>query len=479
MLISKDLWIKNTGGDSDHRRSPALRRLDNVIGIANRTEEPAPLTDSKSASEQDKAEHELATAMCAMALSHVNDALEAWMTEQKAKHSNGWRDSRRNKSGAVEALILELQALKSKYVKEDAAALQAVKDARDKSIPALFKGCKCISRSSSRDFLNDGINAGASGASAVDLVRNIRRVMHSKDAKSPAAAAPEVSAAAPAAPMEFEAPLSDLINKAFGVPLTQLRWEVDEAFFRDTVQHALSAIRQEMVSAIPFIGLAGAAIVLGYAGYQLSDASSKAQAITRLQQGVLPGDSKSALESIHKWQLGDIQLQKARVTRAVLGLGSQIAGVASAGTLYVAQGSVGICNAIVALTEVIIEIGRQYQASRALTTYLNNEDGQHPLGREIFSASPLAGAYYLLNTPSSHIALQLVDIGSPGWQEEVERLVLHEDLAKARAEAARLIELSRYQIVPRSGGRYIEAVDKSFMRKLDEQYFPKSKAQAS
>lgn len=479
MLISKELWLKNTGGDKDHRRSPALRRLDDAIGVANRTEEPGPLADAKSASDQAQAEHEMAMAMCAMALSHVSDALQAWMNEQSAKHSKGWRDSLRNKSGAVEALVRELQALKSKYDKEDLAALEAVKDARDKSIPALFKGCKCISRSASRDFLTDGINSGAAGASAVELVTSIRRVMHNKDAKAPAAAAPDVQAASPPSPIEFEAPLSDLINKAFGVPLSQLRWEVDEAFFRDVVQHSLTAIRQELVAAIPFVGLAGAAVVLGYASYQLKDASNKAQAITRLQQSVLPGDSKSALETIHKWQLGDMQLQKARVARAALGLGSQIAGVASAGTLTVVQGSVGICNAIVGLADVIIEIGRQYQASRALTTYLNNQDGQHPLGREIFSASPLAGAYYLLNTPASHIALQLVDIGLPGWQEEVERLVLHEDLAKARAEAARLIDLSRYRILPGSGGQFVETIDKSFMLKLDEKYFPKSKAQAS
>lgn len=482
MLIKKEQWIKATGGDSDRKRSVALRRLDEAIGVANRTEEPAPLSDTKSSSPQASAEHEMAAAMCALALGYVHDALQAWMAEQNAKHSKGWKESYRNKNGAVEALVRELQAARSHYNQEDIAALQALRAACDASIPALFKGSRCISRSSVQDFLNDALNTGTVAASGADLVRSIRRVVHSKDAASPVGAIPATSTAAAASTLDFELPLKDMVQKAFGVPASQLRWEVDEKFFDDLLQHAMAGIRQEMASAVPFLGLAGAVGVLGIATYQLTDASIKAQAVERLHQRTLPGDSRSALDTIHKWQLGDLQLQKARVARAAVNLGSQIVGVASAGTLTVVQGSVGICNAIIALADVIIEVGRQYQASRALTRYLNNEDGQHPLGREIFCASPLAGAYYLLNTPASHIALQLVELGSAGWQEEVERLVLHEDLAKARAEAARLIDVSRYRIVPKAGGKYIEAVDKSLLRKLDETVtsrFKPAKAAAS
>ena len=475
MLIDKALWIKNTGGDSDRRRSVTLRRVDDAIGVANRTQEPGPLSDTKSSSEYGAAEHEMATAMCAMALAQVHDALKTWMAEQNAKHSKGWKDSYRNKSGAVEALVRELQEARSRYNQEDIAALEALKKARDASIPTLFKGCKCISRSSARDFLNDTLSSVTVAMSGSDLVKNIRRVVHSKDAASSAGAVPATATESTVGTMDFELPLKDLIQKAFGVPASQLRWELDEKFFDDLIQHALAGIRQEMASAVPFLGLVGAVAVLGMATHQLLDGSSKAQAVERLHQRTVPSDSKSALETIHKWQLGDLQLQKARVARASLNLGSQIVGVASAGTLTVVQGSVGICNAIMALADVIIEVGRQYQASRALTRYLNDEDGQHPLGREIFCASPLAGAYYLLNTPSSHVALQLVDMGSAGWQEEVERLVLHEDLAKARSEAARLIDLSRYRIIPRAGGHYIETVDKSLLRKLDEAMFSKAK----
>ena len=57
---------------------------------------------------------------------------------------------------------------------------------------------------------------------------------------------------------------------------------------------------------------------------------------------------------------------------------------------------------------------------------------------------------------------------TPGWQEQVERLVLCEDLARARAAAAQLIDVSRYRIIPRGGGKYIETVDKSLWRKLGE-----------
>jgi len=122
---------------------------------------------------------------------------------------------------------------------------------------------------------------------------------------------------------------------------------------------------------------------------------------------------------------------------------------------------------------VIIEIGGQYQASRALTLYLNGRDGAHPLGREIFSASPLAAAYYILNTPTSFVALQFVNLGAPGWREEVESLITRGDLAEARREAARLIEESRYRIIPPGRGKYAETIDKSIGLQAQEAFSKK------
>lgn len=465
MLIDKDLWIEKTGGNTPRTRSIALRRLDDAIGVANRTQEPGPRPYEGSTPSAEAADHELAAALCAMTLAHVHDTLQAWMQEQNTKHSAGWRSSIRNRDGAVEAMSAELQKVRLKYDAEQAAALDALKKARDASIPALFQGCKCISRSASRDFLNDVITAGQTITSGADLVLNVRRVVRSKDA---AASAPVLTESLGASlSLDIEGRIQDLVKKAFDLPVSQLRWELGEKFFADIVEHALAGIRQELASAVPFFGLVGAAAILGYATHQLADAASGARAVGRLHQRTVPSDSKSALASIRRWQEGDLQLLKERVARATLNLGSQIAGVASGGTLTLVQGSVGICNAVVALVDVIVEIGRQYQESRALTRYLNNQDGQHPLGREIFCAAPLAGAYFILNTPASHIALQLVDFGAAGWREDVERLALHGDLARTRDEAARLIDLSRYRIVPREGRRYIEAVDKTFLKKLD------------
>ncbi len=468
MLMDKVQWIKNTGGDSDRRRSVALRRLDDAIGVANRTEAPASLSMTEAADEQAVRTHEMASALCALALSQVHDALEAWMREQNLKHTHGWKDSIRNKEGAVEVLVAQLKEARSRFSQEESAAMQSLKAARDASIPALFKGARCISRSESRDFLVDAVSGVSVGASGADLVKNIRSVVHRKDATGAGTATPAAPPTGVGLPLEIDRSIKNLIHSAFAGTLGEVRWEIDEKFFQDVLEHALAGIKEELASAVPYLGVVGAAAVLTYATTQAVSARSHIKAVERLKLRTVPSDSKSALEAIHKWQLEDMQLLKARVARASVNLGSQIVGIASAGTLTVVQGSVGICNAILALTDVVIALGRQYQASRALTRYLNDQDGHNPLGRAIFCASPLAGAYYLLNTPTSHIALQLVDLGAPGWQEDVERLVLREDLAKARAEAARLIDVSRYRIVPHKGGRYVETVDKSFLGKVRE-----------
>jgi hypothetical protein len=99
-----------------------------------------------------------------------------------------------------------------------------------------------------------------------------------------------------------------------------------------------------------------------------------------------------------------------------------------------------------------------------LTKYLSGTTG-NALDHNIFATSPLVAAYYLLNTPTSHIALQLVTIGAPAWQQDVERIKRSGELNTVIEEAARLISASRYRIVRFDGARFRERVGKTLKMK--------------
>ena len=467
MLINILEWLRATGADKT-TRSSTLQQLDEAIERANLRREPEPLPPPNASSALLE-KHKKNTEFCVAALRDVDRALNAWMSDQWKKRPNeGWHGSVRNQSGAIEQLVRELWNLQSKYDPGGPTKVEAYETARDNSIPALFKGCKCISRTSVGDLVKDGKSTSTVVGSAQSLVKNLREAVK---LRFPREGTPEPIISA-AEKTQVSSEVAGFIKKAFG-NLDNLTWDVSEEFFKGVLNEAKGALMQEVASAVPFAGLVPAVAVLGIAINDMKIAGRGARAVERLNQRTVPSDSKSALQIIRGWQEHDMTLQKNRVTRASLNVGSQIVGIASGGTATAVQVPLGILNTIDALADVIIEIGGQYQASRALTLYLNGRDGAHPLGREIFSASPLAAAYYILNTPTSFVALQFVNLGAPGWREEIESLITRGDLAEARREAARLIEESRYRIIPPGRGKYAETIDKSIGLQAQEAFSKK------
>ena len=472
MLIDILEWHRVT--DGKHKRTSSLQELDAAIERANLWSEPE-LLSTPNASAELLEKQKINIKIRVEVLRDVDRALNDWMSAQWKKRPDvGWHGSVRNASGAVEQLVSELWRLQSKYDPGGPTNVEAYETARNNSIPALFEGCKCISRASAGDLVKDGKSTSAVVGSASSFVENLRKAakltIPPERPSTPIVPRAEQSRVL-AEQSQVQHKVADFIKEAFG-NLDYARWDIGEKFLQEVLNEAKRALIQEMASAVPFAGLAPTVAVLGIAIDDMRVAKLGARAVDRLNQRTVISDSKSALQTICQWQKEDRELQKTRVARASLNLGSQILGIASGGTAAVVQVPLGIRNAIDALADVIIEIGRQYQASRALTRYLNGQDGAHPLGREIFSASPLAAAYYILNTPTSFIALQFINLGAPGWRSEVEALIKGGNLAVARQEAARLIEESRYRIIPPEGGKYAETVKESMALKA-KKFFSK------
>jgi len=237
----------------------------------------------------------------------------------------------------------------------------------------------------------------------------------------------------------------------------------------EAVNHAISEIKDEIAALAPGVGLGVASATLLYNTVKLVIQSIAADDLVTLSRSLEAGDSQSALLRVRDWQLRTIAATTAKVARAGVNVGAHAASIASLGVGIPAQLATSLANAILGLAFVIGELGMQYKESRALTAYLN----RGVLGRDIFAQAPLAAAYYLLNTPDSHIALQLVTIGAPGWQADVERLKKDGGLKTALSEATSLISASRYRIYP-AVGRYRERADLALTTKVKNKVLRKA-----
>ncbi|MBY0411159.1 MAG: hypothetical protein K2Q97_13785 [Burkholderiaceae bacterium] len=477
LFISLDDWLSATGSWR-HSRSDALKALDKAIDDANTADAQADagmLTHWASLDElSDTAKNAIAIeeARRAAAVAVVSTAFTRWVATQTASGKD-WRASVRNASGAVKTLYDQLEYWRIKLPKSsvEMTALAELVQARDASIPLLFKGCVCTLKADrgTLEKIKDQKTKMVAVKSAVKIVKNSRKLIGSGASSGGGSGGVAAAAGgiAGAVMKQVEGILPGIIKSAFGVTLEQISWEAGEAFFKETLMEALNAIKEEIAALAPAAGLIVSTGTLMMHSVKLVQTSMATHELLNLSMKLEVGDSQTALKRVRDWQLRDIALRTSKVTRAAANSGAQLATILTGGAAAPAQMIIGICNAVMALVQIIADMGMQYKESRALTKYLNNE-AVVPLGRDIFATAPLAAAYYLLNTPTSHIALQLVNIGSIAWQSDVEHLKKDGALAKVITESERLINASRYVVNPAMGARFREREGKETLVKMKE-----------
>jgi hypothetical protein len=471
LFIPIDEWLSKTARTL-HSRSDALKALDAAIARANQVDAEGDATlvrymgtvgelseSAKLALLMDKTLRELAIA-------GVRRAFTAWV-----KDGHAWRTSVRNQSGAVTLLHQQLSYWQSVHPSPDtSAALAVVIKARNESIPTLFAGCECIAKGELLDRLKTRKNKVTAAKNVVTVARNSYKLSGSSlpSVHRPSLPSHHGSGASSGLMGTIETQVGHMVKEAFGATLGQLDWHAGEAFLRDMLNEALASIKEEVAALAPGVGLGAASATLVFHTVKLVMSGIAADEMLDLSRKLETGDSMTALQRVRDWQLRDIALRTSKVARASVSVGTHAAAIASCGVGIPAQLAIGIANAIIALAEMIADLGVQYKESRALTAYLNGRSIDAVLGPDIFAASPLAGAYYLLNTPTSHIALQLVTIGAPAWQEDVELLKKSGVLKTVITESARLIDSCRYRIVRSDGGRYREREGKTLAVKAKE-----------
>lgn len=459
LFISLHDWMSATNSWR-HRRSDALKVLDKAIDDANTVDagSDAALMIYWSAVDELSAAGKNAIAIedakRAAAVASVSKAFTLWAASQTADGKD-WKASVRNATGAVQALYDQLEYWRLKLPKSSSeiAALKALTDARNESIPLLFKNCVCTLKAD-RSTL-DKVMDQKSKVMVVKHVVKIARTSHKLISSGGGGGGGGGSQMASTVMQQVSSIMPGIVKSAFGVTLEQISWEAGENFFKETLMEALNSIKEEIAALAPAAGLVVSTGTLLVHTVKLVQNSLATHELVHLSEKLEDGDSQAALKRIRDWQLRDIALRTSKVVRAATNSGAQLATILSASAAAPAQMIIGICNAVMALIEIIADMGMQYKESRALTKYLNNAS-HLTLGRDIFVAAPLAGAYYLLNTPTSHIALQLVTIGSTAWVAEVEYLKKDGALQKVIAESERLISSSRYVVTRKDRGRFRE-----------------------
>jgi hypothetical protein len=471
LFIPFEEWMQLTRS-MIYSRSEKLKALDAAIWESEAVADDQEIlrwhakTGMMSITPELKAALDLEEKRRAYAVAKVSKAFDDWAGFQ-ASNEHGvqdWRKSVRNSKGAMEKLAGQIKHWKEKYprLSVDASILsrtgmQILIDARNNSIPALFLDCKVIAYEDNFTKADDFSNK----VTAARLARSSGQ-LHNLGQVSAA------SGAARAANSSFmrsiTTQIDSMVAHAFGSDAAHLVWDQAEHAVRSTVEYAIKQIKDEIAALAPGVGLGVASAGLLFHTVKLVMESVAADSLLDLSKRLEVGDAQAALQRMRDWQLRTIANRAQKVARAGINVGMHAAAIASCGAGIPAQLAVSIANAVVALAAAIGELGMQYKEKRALSVYLKKPD----LGREIFATAPLAAAYYLLNTPDSHVALQLVEIGAPGWQADVERLKKDGVLRTMLSTAQDLINEARYRIRRKNGGRFRERLENGFVDKAKD-----------
>lgn len=397
---------------------------------------------------------ELDQKLRSLSIVRVREAFNNWA---RAKGNTDWRTSNRNGDGAMTRLSEQLTYLSAKLPVSESGALAFVQAERNRSIPLLFKDCKVVSYS-------DRLTSLADRKTAASQAANLRTVYERGNAAGMGA---PTTSQAEALVRHIGTSVDSWVHEAFfgteggggGHSL------IDDFNIREVLTQAVHEIKADILAITPVAGLSIASATLLKSSVTLVMQSVAADDLVDLERKLdKSGDSRAAVNSVKRWQFEAIAKTTSSVVRSGVNVGTHAAAVASLGVGIPAQLAISIANAIMALALVIGDMGMQYRRKKALERYLN----QPTLDSEIFAQSPLAAAYYLLNTPTSHIALQLVRFGAPGWMEDVERLKKDADLQLVISQSATLIDQSRYRIRKSDMAKYRETSGPGIVSKIKD-----------
>lgn len=350
-IMAYDLWIERTKAGITKPRSNALKDIDRKLQNFH--------AKGKSMS--------LRKSLC--------EAISNWKVEK----GTGWRNSIRNKNGAMSDLSQQAND-EFELTDLDQQALMYLQDSRRQFITQLFQGRELKLSSKVTTVVDVGSTAYQAGTVTNEVYQLGQKLVNS------------------------------ILGKAASDPLMQ-----------QMIQQVLGKSISELVKQIaPGVGLAYSTSMATYNSYHALSAAKSAHSIKNSHMGLLPEAPAAAFQAVRTL------IERERNTRAaVAGTHGLEAAAKAAGIFIDAGAATGTAAAIIATSSRL-----------AINLYLLKKDWdetqavkgifQKPweIDNSIFAKSPLLGCYFLLSADTWMIVnLVCEDFGKPGFKYDVEQAV--------------------------------------------------------
>jgi len=350
-IMTYELWIDRTKAGITKPRSKALKNIDKKLENYHSMGKSIPLRN----------------ALC--------DAIGDW----KGEKGNTWRQSIRNKNGAV--LDLSQQANDEfELTNLDNQALLYLQDSRRQFITQLFQGREVK--------LSSRVSTYAAGGSAAYQAGSVSNQVYQLAQKL----------------------VNSILGQAASDPIMQ-------QMIMTTIGKSMSDLIAQIA---PGVGLAYSTSMATYNSYQALSAAKSAHSIKNAHLGLLPEAPAAAFQAVKTL------IERERDTRAVLaGTHGLEAAAKAAGIFLDAGAATGTAASIIATSSRLVVslhlLKKDWDETRAVKDIL-----QKPwlIDKTIFAKSPLLGCYFLLSADTWMIVnLVCEDFGKPGFKYDVEQAV--------------------------------------------------------
>ncbi len=357
---------------------------------------------------------EIQAAMAKEAYLNVRNAFQAWV-----KSENNWRDSRRNKELAASQVYEELRAYQRKYGDpvrdaENREAKSYLDRLLEEQAAQIFRGAKVQRRGAD---LSNSIQTASQFSTAIIAVNEIRNL----DTAS-----------------------KKLIELMVGDSSGNVAAK-DPALASELAKlvPSLSTKIHEFCKLIPVAGIVATTVSALCTSYDVYNTKQNRLKLMRVAEALPVADARAALSVIKSWQDRYIHEQSKVAAMEAGTAGMQLLSLLVPVSQPIAT-IAGAAKSLAELMTLIADLAEQYKQARALEEYLQNSE---TIGLEIFSKSPLVGAYYVLSASLATFSLHICPYDSPTFQEDTEYLRESGEMKAVLCDAARIIDLSKYVLI--------------------------------
>lgn len=425
-IISYQEWMTQTRS-SFSRRSSELKKIDSALEFYHQREQERRRLQGRS---QERSQGQVQTKaapgggnkLCQLQrmedIRRLHKALSVWM-----RSKSNYRDSVRNKQGTVERLVQQV-ASELRHSEPEQQAFAQIVQARDETLKQMLADKQLVSRS----FLHSNLRRKSDAFNLARAPLTIRKIIQAltKDA------------------FGEDIIVNSSINQgALTVtagPLSQM--------LKIALEELVEELKQQLIEAMPLIGTAASFSQAIYSAGKIVQKDHSQQVLIRFGNRLPRGDSRMAINACNHLLEREIASLQVKGMASLISAAAGLANLMSGGSASALSAHTSLAKSIVSLIDRLYAIGVDYREAKKANEMIKN--GQ--LDRDIFAVCPVLGAYYLVEASTSDIALFFVNIGGPAWMDDVEQLKKSQ-LDPVIKRARRLVQDSRYRLVPKSGGK--------------------------